>query len=212
VIQIKTNVSTSTGETFFNRKPGANFRLKINLTDLDFNLKVLNAFIGYTWAYGHGNLTDDDNDGVYEATIKNLPVGTHEIRIYPIDAGIEYNFPQNYKITLNVVNPPENVLLFQILTITGIAAAIGVSGYLLAYQRVLKYPKQVRKIRKFKSKLKKAKSTGVEVQTRNQIIEKHYSEEISALEKQIKKKLGLKSDTSQPSDNKINKIEEIEPK
>ncbi|MFX0010108.1 MAG: hypothetical protein ACFE9R_07325, partial [Candidatus Hermodarchaeota archaeon] len=187
VIQIRTNVTTSTGATVFTIQPGQNFRLKINLTDLDFNAKVLHALVGYSFPFAQGNLTDDDNDGVYEATINAnyLPVGTHEIRIYPIDAGIEYNFPQTYKIYVNVVSPPEDVLLFQVLTILGIGAAVGIGGYLFAYQKVLKYPKKVRKIHKFKSKLKKSKPLGIEIQSRDQILRERYSEHITALEKQI---------------------------
>ncbi|NHJ25998.1 MAG: hypothetical protein EAX89_15585 [Candidatus Lokiarchaeota archaeon] len=208
VDRIKTNISTVTGETVVNLIPGDNYRLKIRLYDLDFNLSVLNATVRYTWAYGQGDLTDEDNDGVYEALLSNLPVGTFLVTI-SVYAGDDYEF-ERFQITMNIVSPPENVLLFQILTIAGIAAAIGVSGYLLAYQKILKYPKQVRKIHKFKSKLKKPKSIGVEVQTREEVIDKHYSEEITALEKQIKKKVGPKSDISQPNNDKIDKAKEIE--
>ena len=208
VDRIKTNISTVTGETVVNFIPGDNYRLKIRLYDLDFNLSVLNATVRYTWAYGQGDLTDEDNDGVYEALLSNLPVGTFLVTI-SVYAGDDYEF-ERFQITMNIVSPPENVLLFQILTIAGIAAAIGVSGYLLAYQKILKYPKQVRKIHKFKSKLKKPKSIGVEVQTREEVIDKHYSEEITALEKQIKKKVDPKSDISQPSNDKIDKTKEIE--
>ncbi|MFX1558664.1 MAG: hypothetical protein ACFFC9_15535, partial [Promethearchaeota archaeon] len=72
---------------------------------------------------------------------------------------------------------------------------------------VLKYPKQVRKIHKFKSKLKKKKPLSIEVSSREGIIQKHYSEEISALEKQIKKKLPAKSDITEISNETIEKID-----
>ncbi|MFX0058341.1 MAG: hypothetical protein ACFE8J_08585, partial [Candidatus Heimdallarchaeota archaeon] len=195
VNRINTNVSTITGETVFNLAPRQDLRLMIRLTDLDFNMSVLNATVRYTWAYYQGELTDEDNDGVYEALLTNLPVGTFIVTI-TVYAGDDYEF-ERFQVTLNIVRPPENVLLFQILTIAGTAAAIGVSGYLIAYQKVLKYPKQVRKIHKFKSKLKKKKPLAIEVSTRDELIEKYYSEEINALEKQTKKKLSPKLDKTE---------------
>ena len=111
---------------------------------------------------------------------------------------------------MNIIPPAEDVLLFQILTIVGITAAIGVSGYLFAYQKFLKYPKEVRMIHKYKSKLKKKKPLTLEVSTREEIIQKHYSEEITALEKQIKRKLTPKTDITDTPDEKIKKTEKSE--
>jgi len=192
VDRIRTNITTSTGDTLFNFKPGDNFQLKVNLTDLDFNAKVLNATVTYTWDYGQGDLTDENNDGVYEGTISNLREGTFVVTI-SVYAGDDYEF-ERFTVTLNVVRPPEEVLLFQVLTIVGIGAAIGLGGYLFAYQKVLKYPKQVRKIRKYKSKLKKRKSLGIETRSRDQIIEDNYAEKIHPLEKTLKSKMGMKAE------------------
>ena len=75
----------------------------------------------------------------------------------------------------------------------GVGAAIGISGYLIAYQKVLKYPKQVRKIRKFRGKVKKKAPLDLEISSRDELIEQHYSQEIEALEKQVKRKMGPKS-------------------
>ncbi|MFX1408241.1 MAG: hypothetical protein ACFFBW_14925, partial [Promethearchaeota archaeon] len=199
------NISTMTGETVFNLAPREDFRLRINLRDTAFNISVLNATLRYTWAFGQGFLTDKNDDGIYEALLTDLPVGTFIISI-TVNAGDDYEF-STFQVTMNIIRPPENVLLFQVLTIVGIAAAIGVSGYLLAYQKVLKYPKQVRKIHKFKSKLKKKKPLSIEVSSREGIIQKHYSEEISALEKQIKKKLPAKSDITEISNESLEKID-----
>ncbi|MHA1192194.1 MAG: hypothetical protein ACTSP9_07830, partial [Promethearchaeota archaeon] len=66
-----------------------------------------------------------------------------------------------------------------------------------AYQRVLKYPKQVRKIRKYKSKIKKPKSTGIEIRSRDQLIEDTYAEKIRPLEKQLKRSPKAGKDTTQ---------------
>jgi hypothetical protein len=191
VDRIKTNVSTDTGATIFNSRPGNDFRLKIKLFNLDFNQTILNATVRYTWAFGQGVLVDPDNDGTYEVTLSSLPEGTFTITI-SVYAGDDYEFDR-FQITLSVIRPQEEVLLFQILTIAGIAAAVGIGTYLFAYQRVLKYPKQVRKIHKFKKKLKTAKSTGVDVRSRENIIGENYDQEIHQLEKQMKTKLSIKS-------------------
>jgi hypothetical protein len=208
VNRIIMNVSTLPGGTVFNLAPRDDLRLRIRLTDLDFNISVLNAIVRYTWAYGQGDLTDENNDGIYEALLTDLPIGTFIISI-TVYAGDDYEFI-NFQVTMNVIRPPENVLLFQILTIAGLTAAIGVSVYLVAYQKILKYPKQVRKIHKFKSKLKKKKPLSIEISTRDAIIQKHYSEEIAALEKQIKRKLTSKSDITDIPDKKMEKIEKSE--
>ncbi|MFX0012937.1 MAG: hypothetical protein ACFE9R_21685, partial [Candidatus Hermodarchaeota archaeon] len=205
VNRIRTNITTTTGVIAFNREPGQSYHLEINLLDLDSETSILDANVTYTWTYGQGDLTDSNNDGIYEGTISDLREGTFVITITAY-AGDDYEF-ERYRITLYVVRPPEDVLLFQILTIAGIGAAIGIGGYLLAYQKVLKYPKQVRKIHKFKSKLKKAKSLGIEVQSREQIIKEHYSNDMAALEKQVKKKLTPKSDKAQIDSGIIDKTD-----
>jgi len=190
VDRIRTNITTFSGETVINRQPGQDYKLEIELFDLDFLTHVLNATVTYTWAYGQGTLTDPENDGIYEGTLPNLRAGTFVITI-SVYAGDDYEFDR-FTVTLNVVRPPEDVLLFQILTILGISAALGLGGYLYAYQKVLKYPKQVRKIRKYKSKLKKPKSTGIEVRSRDQLIEDSYAEKMRPIEKQLRSNISPK--------------------
>jgi len=207
VDRIQTNITTMSGEIVYNRQPGDNFILEVQLKDEDFNVNVLNATVSYTWAYGQGTLTDPDNDGIYTTTLSDLPEGTFPITI-TVYAGDDYDF-ERYIVTLNVIRPPEDVLLFQILTIAGIAAAVGISGYLIAYQRVLKYPKEVRKIRKFKSKLKKSKSLGIETLSRDEIIDKNYAEKIRPLEKQIKSKITPKSTETEIKKDKIEPSENL---
>jgi len=190
VDRIRTNITTVSGQTVINRQPGQGYDLEIELIDLDFSLPILNATVTYTWTYGQGTLTDPEDDGIYEGTISNLVEGTFLVTI-SVYAGDDYEF-ERFTITLNVVRPTEDVLLFQILTILGIGAALGLGGYLFAYQRVLKYPKQVRKIRKYKGKLKSPKSTGIEIHSREQLIEENYAEKMRPLEKQLKSKLSPK--------------------
>ena len=184
VDRIRTNVSTYTGKTLFNLKPGDNFRLKVILSDLDFNSSILNATVTYTWDYGQGYLTDANNDGIYEGTISNLREGTFIVTI-SVYAGDDYEF-ERFTVTLNVVRPPEDTLLFQILTIVGISAAIALGVYLYIYQKILKYPRKVRNIHKYKSHLKSTKPLRLETPSRDQSIEEAYLKKIEPLEKQLK--------------------------
>ena len=184
VERIRTNITTVSGETVVNRKPGESYHLKINLLNLDFNTEILNATVTYTWTYGQGTLTDPDNDGIYEGDISDLEEGTFIVTI-SVYAGDDYEF-ERFTITLNVIRPPEDVLLFQILTIAGVSAAIGLGGYLYLYQKVLKYPQKVRKVHKYKSHLKSSKPLGLETPSRDQLIEEAYFSKLGPLEKQIK--------------------------
>ena len=205
--RIRTNITTVSGATVVNKEPGQNFKLEINLLDLDFDTSVLNATVTYTWTYGQGTLTDPDNNGIYEGTISNLREGTFVITI-SVYAGDDYEF-ERFTVTLNVVRPPEDVLLFQVLTIVGVGAAVGLGGYLYAYQKVFRYPKQVRKIRKYKSKLKKTKSIGIETRSRDQIIEDTYAERMRPLEKQLKSKMPPKSG-NEAIQNGVNQPEKVQ--
>ncbi len=184
VERIRTNITTVSGETVVNRKPGESYHLKINLHNLDFNTEILNATVTYTWTYGQGALTDPDNDGIYEGDISDLREGTFIVTI-SVYAGDDYEF-ERFTITLNVIRPTEDVLLFQILTIIGVSAAVGLGGYLYMYQKILKYPQKVRKIHKYKSHLKSSKPLGLETPSRDQLVEEAYLNKLRPLEKQLK--------------------------
>ncbi|NHJ24831.1 MAG: hypothetical protein EAX89_09665 [Candidatus Lokiarchaeota archaeon] len=191
VNRIKTNVSTYSGISVFNKKPGDSFELEVLLMDLDFNQPVLNASVTYTWTFGQGSLLDQDDNGIYTATLTNLVEGIHVITI-TVYAGDDYEF-ERYRITLNVIQPAGEALLFQILTVVGIAAAVGIGGYLIAYQKVLKYPKQIRKIRKIKKTLKSKKLPKIEILPRKSEINEIYYLNYIASNKNLKDKITEKS-------------------
>ena len=202
VQRIKGLIYTLSNETVINTQPGRTVTLSIVVRDPVFGVPILDANVTYTSAVGQGQLLDSDNDGIYIVRIVNLPEGTHTLTI-TVYAGDNYDF-ERYRIVISVVRPPEETLLFQLLTIIGIGAAIGVSGYLFAYQKVLKYPKPVRKIRRARSKVKKDKPLDLEISSRDELIQQHYSQEIEALEKQVKKKISpkLSEAKSEPKEQK----------
>ncbi len=153
--KIKIELETGLEENTLNIHPGSSYTLKITLINKDFGGTVKNARLIYTWAFGQGELTDLDNDGIYETNFENIPEGVFTVSI-TIYAGANYEF-KRYEFTINSVRPAEEALLIQILIICAISASLALTSYLIAYQKVLKYPKPVRKIRKYKNNIKSKK-------------------------------------------------------
>jgi len=197
VRQIITNITLESGEDVINIQTGESYTLSIILYDLDFEELIKNATVRYTWELGQGYLTDEDNDGIYKVTLENIPPGTFTFTFTVLNVSDDYLFERK-TITLNVVSPPEEALLFQILTIVAVAAVIGISSYFIAYQRILKYPKPVRKIHKFKKTLKKKKGPDVEIVPSKVILTNLYKEELDPIAKLFKGKIKPELSEQQP--------------
>jgi len=215
VRQIITNITTESGEDVVNIQAGEPYTLSIILYDLDFGELIKNVTVRYTWELGQGYLTDEDNDGIYKATLENIPPGTFTFTFTVLNVSDDYLFERK-TITLNVVSPPEETLIFLILTIAAIGASIGIGGYFIAYQRVLKYPKPVRKIHKFKKTLKKKKSPDVEILSSKVLLKALYNEELDPVAKLFKGKMKYEQPEKQlelkPSkDELIDTLSEISP-
>ncbi|MHA1251294.1 MAG: hypothetical protein ACTSRP_14995 [Candidatus Helarchaeota archaeon] len=177
-------IKTESGKTTFNIKPGEDLTIKIILNDLDFNFSIKNALVKYTWELGQGTIEYDDNDGVYELTIENIPEGSYTL-IITVVAGVNYEF-ERYEIIINAIRPKEETLLIQIGLIAAIIVAIGLTGYLIAYQKVLKYPKPIRKVRTFKKKFDKKKFEKYEIISKEQAIKALYTQKLGSIAKGLK--------------------------
>ncbi len=68
-------------------------------------------------------------------------------------------------------------MFFRILLIVASVAGLCIGGYLFAYQKVLKYPKPVRKVRKFKRTLTKKNDPTILIVDREKAFKKEYSKE-----------------------------------
>ncbi len=80
---------------------------------------------------------------------------------------IELSIDNTYLwISYVVIIPLEQTLLFQILFILSFIGATILTTYILLYQRILKYPKPVRKVRKYKKTLRKKKIPGFPILNR----------------------------------------------
>ena len=206
VRSINTTIDTESGENVINLNYGEPYTLRITLKNSDFGGNIKNATVRYKWEFGEGKLLDLNNDGVYEVSFNKIPEGTFTITITAY-VGEYYEF-ESIEITLVIIRPAEGkeeTLLFQILTIIGIVAAISLGSYFIAYQKILKYPKTVRKIHKVKKAIKKKKDIKIEVPTRKEAVNKLYNETVSksgifltkAIEEQREKKQNLVEDLSQ---------------
>ncbi len=129
-------------------------------------------------------MTDPDNDGIYEAVITKVPVGSFVITVYAY-SGDHYNF-EPYEIVLSVIRPKENTLLWLGLLI-GISIAAGVLvSYLIVYMRILRFPKAVRKVRKYRKSLKRKTAPSVSIINREKAFNSVYNEELSKASGTIK--------------------------
>lgn len=193
VEKISGMIMTTSGNTLFETEPGGGILLSIVLNNTDFGGIIKNATVTYRWAYGQGELTDLDNDGVYEIYISDIPEGIYTITISAY-AGDDYGF-QSLDITISAIPTiGEDLGWLVYLLIGGIA---GLSLFFVLYQTHLKYPPMVRKIRKLKKKIRKDKKLKtIPLNNRKEIMERNYKDQIKILEfeqEQFKKAKNFKN-------------------
>jgi len=73
----------------------------------------------------------------------------------------------------------EEPFIFRVLFIIALIVAAGLGGYLYLYQKILKYPKPVRKVRKYRFSLKKKKGPDVTIVGRERAFNAIYAGELS---------------------------------
>ncbi len=186
VRKIRTKVDTEDGDDTITIRPGEDAKITIEIKDLDFGGGIEDAEVTYDWKLGDGDL-DDEGDGIYEVTLEDVPEGTYTITISVYKEGGRYEF-EDYEITLVVKRSAEENLLFQILLIAAIIVGFGMAGYIVAYQKYLKYPKAVRKVRKYRRTLKKRRAPSVDIISREKAFNELYSDELGKTSKLMKSK------------------------
>ncbi|MBY9012139.1 MAG: hypothetical protein KGD70_07185, partial [Candidatus Lokiarchaeota archaeon] len=184
--RILTNISTVDGISRISKQPGEDVRLRIVLEDLDFGGFIRGGVVSYSGDLGSGILTDGDGDGIYEVVFENIAEGTFKI---VIDAfyGDNYEF-ESYEVTISAIRPAGEALLILILTVAITSAAVIIVGYIYAYQKYLKYPKPVRKVRKYQKTLDKTKDPRVNIAKRENAFKATYEEELRKSSKIIRGK------------------------
>jgi len=207
--KINTEITPISGSNTIRIIPGGDASIKIFINDTDFNRNIKGAIVTYSWDFDDGILTDLDDDGIYEVDLNNIPEGTHTITLNAYGSDI-YNF-ERYEIIIAAVRLEGNALLFQILTIVGIISAIMIGGYLYAYQKVLKFPKTVRKVRKYRKRLRRKSPPKIPIKERKKAFRSAYQKELSESSKFLKgkptvEKAGFKKPSASPKTNTKSEI------
>jgi len=186
VARIRTNITTADRVSNIVIKPGGSVNLRIEIINLDFGGTVKGATVTYRWARGEGFLTDDDNDGIYTVELTGIPEGSFTLTINAYK-GEDYDFT-SYEIVISAIIPAEELFLFQLLAIIGGITAAALLTYLYLYQKIFKFPKPVRKVRKYNKTLRKTKSPGVDITAREKAFKVKYQAEIAKNAKLLKGK------------------------
>jgi len=185
VQRINLQIQPSSGSPIQTANPNEPVSLRIELKDLAGN-PLLGASVNYSWVFGRGSLRDDDNDGIYEVDLGLVPEGTYTI-IISAYLGDIYDI-QSFEITLTIIRPPEELLYIIIALVSTIVVGVALLGYLILYMRVLKYPKPIRKVRKYRRTLKSKNPPRTAIEPREGAVKSAYETQISNTKKFIKGK------------------------
>ena len=102
---------------------------------------------------------------------------THSLIISVVEFGYEPNeILVKIEITEKETKSIEVNPFLVILSVAGMIGLIGLIGYFIAYQRVLKYPKTIRKIHKVKRTLKRKRTPKIEITSRENAFKEVYEE------------------------------------
>ncbi|MFW9942146.1 MAG: hypothetical protein ACFFFT_14000 [Candidatus Thorarchaeota archaeon] len=161
----------------YNSSPNSEIRFFVNNKQYNETIKLNRATEIFQDAF-------QDNIDITSFISKNVSI-TLSIQVYLADEfGLEEDIlisidNVDFQITYIVVesNISEEPFISRILLIIASIIGIVVGGYLVAYQRILKYPKPVRKVRKYKRTLRKGKPS-VEVLDRKKSFEKEFKKEM----------------------------------
>ena len=82
-------------------------------------------------------------------------------------------------ISYVIIIPFEQTLLFQLLFILTVVGAVILTNYIVIYQRILKYPRPVRKVRKFRKTLRRTRIPDVVIINRERAFRDAYRRKIS---------------------------------
>jgi hypothetical protein len=178
--RIRTEIRTESGESVITARSGGNVRLKLILNNTDYGGIIKGASLTYSWSFGQGELTDIDNDGIYEVVLRDIPAGSYIIVINAF-VGEDFEF-QTYEITLSVshVTGPDLTWLIAVLSV----GALGLGLAITLYQTHFKYSPFIRKIRKIKKKIRKGRKVKpLLLKDREAIYTERYQESLSLLEK-----------------------------
>ncbi|MFX1448415.1 MAG: hypothetical protein ACFFCG_09820, partial [Promethearchaeota archaeon] len=154
-------------------------------------------------------------EGGYD--IKGITPDNYDINLtIQIFLGDDFNLVENYTITIDNVYlwvsydlffPAQRDITFLILLISALIASALLLTYLFYYRRVLRFPKQVRKVRKFRKSLKKEKPPDVIIKTRKSLFDKKYGKIIKSAP--IKTKVSSSTKIKEINNKLKNKVDKL---
>jgi len=169
-------IKLTTADTAFQEAKSGGF----NLIDITFPYEILNINLQLFLAdeFGLANIYTFSIDDVY----------------------LEISY------TETIIPPGGNPepLIFRILLAVAIIAGVCIGGYFIAYYKVLRYPKAVRKVRKYRSTLNSPQNPSTEITSRKGSFKDTYGKELNKTTKHLK---------GQPTETKakFEKISKVEP-
>ena len=184
-------IKTLIGSKVFKFITGEAIQLNFYLNNTYLNQPIVGAEVLYKWIFSDGYLPmTDNNDGTYSVTLSAAPADAYSI-IIKVDAGLNYEIIiEEFTVVVELSSQDAFLItLVQILISVGIVGAIGFTSYIYAYQKVLKFPKPVRKVRKFKKKLRKKGVGSIDVISRENAFEQVYGENLGLASKGLKGKI-----------------------
>jgi len=212
-----------------NKLEADNYTIEVNDAKLFFEYKIDQDWI--TSQSPNAHIKIYINDIVYNETIRlsdanlifiqakaegfqvgDLILTDEEIRVR-IELFLADEFVLDRIITISIDNVElwisYDILIptdyFDLFLLVFILISIGVSclaAYIIYYQKVLKYPKQVRKVRKYRNTLNKEKAPEFQITDRNASVKMKYQSELQ------KSKLIRKKPLKLPIGKEINKVPE----
>ncbi|MFX1410910.1 MAG: hypothetical protein ACFFA6_11180 [Promethearchaeota archaeon] len=129
------------------------------------------------------------SDNEWEFDVSSLIIIGINISI-AIQIYLKDNFLLDHNITISIdevqleiyfirIVGTEEPFIFRVLFIIVLIVAAGLGGYLYLYQKILKYPKPVRKVRKYRFTLKKKKGPETSIISREKAFSLMYAGEVS---------------------------------
>lgn len=153
-------------------------------------------------------------DYIYSPSFQEAQIGGFDIvsKILPyeeftlsIQVNLAEDFGLDHNITISITDvelyitytetipdplipPIPEPWIFLALLVLVTAAAVCLGGYFIAYQRILKYPRPIRKVRKFRRTLNKSTAPDIRIMPRDIAFKKSYNKELGASSKLLRLK------------------------
>ncbi|MFX1573604.1 MAG: hypothetical protein ACFFB0_12710 [Promethearchaeota archaeon] len=184
--------------------PNSRFKISINEVEHNETIRLSEADTSFK------NATENGFDvGKIIPNDKEINVS---IQVYIAD---EFALRENIKISIDniylwisydVYIPVKESILFQALFILACIGAGILAAYTILYQRVLKYPRQVRKVRKYRKTLRQEKIPEVPILSQEEAFKRRYNQVILKTTQLLTAKLMLRRGESIESTEKESKL------